>query len=101
MTVLTFPSNPTEGQIYDAPNEIQYVYDGVEGQIMYLVPTPNTVTPENIKVYVNHGRNGGSQYLNAEFWPFGGNDGSQFFTGSICTLIFTDNHWQQVGGNWV
>jgi hypothetical protein len=78
-----------------------YLADGVEGQIMYLVPTPNTVVPENIKVYVNHGRNGDTQYLNAEFWPFGGNDGSQFFTGSICTLIFTDNHWQQVGGNWV
>jgi hypothetical protein len=30
MTVLTFPSNPTEGQIYDAPNGIQYVYDGVK-----------------------------------------------------------------------
>lgn len=30
MTVLTFPSNPTVGQQYDAPNGIQYVYDGVK-----------------------------------------------------------------------
>jgi hypothetical protein len=71
--------------------------DGVEGQIMYLVPTPNTVNPTDIKVLVNHARNGGTQSLNAYLWPFGLNT----FTGSICTLIFTDSHWQQVGGNWV
>jgi hypothetical protein len=78
-----------------------YLADGVEGQTIYLVPTPNTSNPENITVLVNHARDGGTQSLNAFLWPFGGNDGSQFFTGSICTLIYTDNHWQQVGGNWV
>jgi hypothetical protein len=71
--------------------------DGVEGQIMYLVPTPNTVDPTDIRVLVNHARNGGTQSLNAYLCPFGFNT----FTGSICTLIFTDSHWQQVGGNWV
>ena len=30
MTVLSFPSSPTLGQTYDAPNGIQYVYDGVK-----------------------------------------------------------------------
>ena len=30
MTVLTFPSNPTVGQQYAAPNGIQYVFDGVK-----------------------------------------------------------------------
>ena len=30
MTVLTFPSNPTNGQRYAAPNGIQYVFDGVK-----------------------------------------------------------------------
>jgi hypothetical protein len=30
MTVLTFPTNPTNGQRYSAPNGIQYVYDGVK-----------------------------------------------------------------------
>ena len=30
MTVLTFPSNPTNGQQYAAPNGIQYVFDGVK-----------------------------------------------------------------------
>jgi hypothetical protein len=29
MTVLTFPTNPINGQRYSAPNGIQYVYDGV------------------------------------------------------------------------
>ena len=30
MTVLTFPSNPINGQQYAAPNGIQYVFDGVK-----------------------------------------------------------------------
>jgi len=30
MTVLTFPTNPINGQRYSAPNGIQYVYDGVK-----------------------------------------------------------------------
>lgn len=30
MTTLTFPSSPTLGQPYDAPNGVQYVYDGVK-----------------------------------------------------------------------
>jgi len=30
MTVLTFPTNPTLGQQYAAPNGIQYVFDGVK-----------------------------------------------------------------------
>jgi len=30
MTVLTFPSNPTNGQQYAAPNGVQYVFDGVK-----------------------------------------------------------------------
>ena len=30
MTVLTFPSGPTVGQIYNAPNEVIYVFDGTK-----------------------------------------------------------------------
>jgi hypothetical protein len=77
-----------------------YLADGVEGQIMYLVPTPNTTSPENIKVYVNHGRAGGSQFINGILYPFTYYVGSEQVNTGMCTLIFTDDHWQQTGGSW-
>ena len=44
MTVLTFPSNPTPGQQYDAPNQIQYVYDGVKWIVETVSSTSDAVT---------------------------------------------------------
>jgi hypothetical protein len=44
MTVLTFPSNPTEGQRYSAPNGIQYVYDGVKWIVEATTTTSEAIT---------------------------------------------------------
>ena len=44
MTVLTFPSNPTLGQQYNAPNQIQYVYDGVKWIVETVSSTSDAVT---------------------------------------------------------
>jgi hypothetical protein len=68
--------------------------DGVEGQIMYLVKSPN-VDSSNVFVSIENG-DGSSPLM--PFMRFGGegiiaNDG-------ICTLIFTDGTWKQTGGIW-
>jgi hypothetical protein len=44
MTVLTFPTNPTNGQRYSAPNGIQYVYDGVKWIVETVASTSLAVT---------------------------------------------------------
>lgn len=44
MTVLTFPTNPQSGQQYDAPNEIQYVFDGVKWTVLTVASTSAAVT---------------------------------------------------------
>jgi hypothetical protein len=44
MTVLTFPTNPTLGQRYNAPNQIQYVYDGVKWIVETVTSTSIAVT---------------------------------------------------------
>ncbi len=44
MTVLTFPSSPILGQIYDAPNGLQYVYDGVKWIVETVASSSNAVT---------------------------------------------------------
>ena len=44
MTALNFPSNPTVGQIYAAPNGIQYVYDGVKWSVENIASTSEAVT---------------------------------------------------------
>jgi hypothetical protein len=44
MTVLTFPTNPTNGQRYAAPNGIQYVYDGVKWIVETVASTSLAVT---------------------------------------------------------
>lgn len=44
MTVLTFPSSPTLGQTYDAPNGLQYVYDGVKWVVETTSSTSEAVT---------------------------------------------------------
>lgn len=75
--------------------------DGVEGQIMYLVPQNDTV-PTNVYVYVDHSRVAGTTGSGL-LLPFRvyENSGDAFYdsTGQ-CTLIFTDGAWQQTGGAW-
>jgi hypothetical protein len=44
MTVLTFPSNPTLGQIYNAPTGVRYVYDGVKWVVETTTSTSEAVT---------------------------------------------------------
>lgn len=44
MTVLTFPSSPIIGQRYNAPNEIQYVFDGVKWIVETVASTSAAVT---------------------------------------------------------
>ncbi len=68
--------------------------DGVEGQIMYLVRSPETIS-EN--VYVDVENADGSSPL----YPFRTNLGFTTVDNTgICTLIFTDGSWKQTGGNW-
>lgn len=44
MTVLTFPTSPTLGQQYAAPNGIQYVFDGVKWIVETVASTSLAVT---------------------------------------------------------
>ena len=44
MTVLTFPTNPTLGQQYAAPNGIQYVVDGVKWTVETVASSSAAVT---------------------------------------------------------
>ena len=44
MTVLTFPTNPTLGQQYAAPNGIQYVFDGVKWTVETVASSSAAVT---------------------------------------------------------
>ena len=75
--------------------------DGVEGQIMYLVPQDATV-PGNVQVSVVNSRIAGT-LTGATLLPFRiyENSGDGFYEGTgLCTLIFTDGAWQQNGGAW-
>ena len=44
MTVLAFPSSPTLGQRYNAPNGVQYVYDGVKWTVETTASTSEAIT---------------------------------------------------------
>ena len=70
--------------------------DGVEGQIMYLVRSPDT---NSLDVFVTVANGDGENPL----YPFNKYNSDQ--TGvvandGICTLIFTDGSWKQTGGLW-
>lgn len=62
MTVLTFPSSPTQGQRYDAPNDIQYVFDGVKWIVETVTNTSeaisNSVQDRVAPMFVNGESNG-------------------------------------------
>lgn len=68
--------------------------DGVEGQIMYLVRQNNTDS-ENVFVNVDNGD--GANPLRPFITP---NMINNLPNGGICTLIFTDGTWKQIGGVW-
>jgi hypothetical protein len=94
--------------------------DGVEGQIMYLVPTEGGVDiGDSANVVINipgksrtSGRYTGQQYISIGgnfnvFYPFktiatpdvtGAAD--VYVDTNVCTLIFTDDAWQAQGGSW-
>jgi hypothetical protein len=94
--------------------------DGVEGQIMYLVPTENAVGYGNAgNVVINipgksrvSGRYTGQQYISIggnfnTFYPFRtlatpDNTGAAdvYVDTNLCTLIYTDDAWQAQGGSW-
>jgi hypothetical protein len=68
MTVLTFPTNPTLGQVYDAPNQIQYVFDGVKWTVETIASTSlavtNSVQDRIAPLFVNGVHNGISATYN-------------------------------------
>jgi len=68
--------------------------DGVEGQIMYLVRSPETIS-ENVLVNIENAD--GPSPLS----PFRTYSGfTNIDNTGICTLIFTDGSWKQTGGLW-
>lgn len=44
MTALTFPSNPQQGDIYQAPNNLQYYFDGVKWVVQTTTTTSQDIT---------------------------------------------------------
>lgn len=76
--------------------------DGVEGQIMYLVPQSG-ITPANVSVDVGNYRVGGFNGTNGGLYPFrilNDADATYYDSRAFCTLIFTDGAWEQSGGSW-
>lgn len=78
--------------------------NGVEGQIIYLVPQ-NGATIANVKVVVGNARilnSGGATtaqtYTNIDYWPFDPSSGTPI--SNIATLIFTDGAWQASSGSF-
>ncbi len=74
--------------------------DGVEGQVIHLVPSPSTTLVTNAVVVVAHARSDAGQFTNGSLYPFSYWVGTEQVFTSMCTLIFTDEHWQQTGGGW-
>jgi hypothetical protein len=44
MTVLTFPSNPVEGDTYSAPSGVLYTFDGIKWIVTTTTTTNTAVT---------------------------------------------------------
>jgi hypothetical protein len=75
--------------------------DGVEGQVIHIVPRPN-VNPENVSVAVQHGRVvTDTRSLDVEgiiYYPF--KNSTEFRVHNVITMIFTDGAWQTDSGEW-
>jgi hypothetical protein len=98
LTIVVFELVPVAIDLTKSINKLtdgEYTLaDGVEGQIMYLVRSPETIS-EN--VYVDVDNADGANPLS----PFRTNLGfTNVDNTGICTLIFTDGSWKQTGGNW-
>jgi hypothetical protein len=78
--------------------------DGVEGQIIYLVPNTQTyyltsvVRVDNARVLGNNVFDTATLYQEAPLIPF--YNATDESTESVITLIFTDGAWQSSGGLW-
>jgi hypothetical protein len=70
--------------------------DGVEGQIMYLVRSPDT---NSLDVFVNVANGEGENPL-YPFNKYNSDETAVVPNDGICTLIFTDGSWKQTGGLW-
>ena len=67
--------------------------DGVEGQIMYFVQ--QTGSTGTARVYVTNAcRINGVEYVNNYIEPFINN------INNLVTMLYTDNAWQSLGGQW-
>jgi len=102
----TYTSTPLPLNVKFATNKLAdgsyTLADGVEGQIMYLVPQTG-VTPANVSVDVANFRTGGFASTNGTLYPFrifNDANASYYDSRAFCTLIFTDGAWQQSGGSW-
>lgn len=102
----TYTSTPLPLNVKFATNKLAdgsyTLADGVEGQIMYLVPQTG-VTPANVSVDVANFRTGGFASTNGLLYPFrifNDANASYYDSRAFCTLIFTDGAWQQSGGSW-
>ena len=75
--------------------------DGVEGQIMYLVPQDGITVAGNVGVSVANFRMADFTGTGGSLLPFRIYNGVDLMDSTgMCTLIFTDNAWQQSGGAW-
>ena len=75
--------------------------DGVEGQIMYLVPQNGITGAGNVGVSVANFRTSDFTGEGGSLLPFRIYNGVDVMDNTgICTLIFTDGAWQQTGGAW-
>jgi len=102
----TYTTTPVPLNLKFATNKLANGFytlaDGVEGQIMHLVPQTG-ITPANVQVDVANFRTGGYASTNGTLYPFRiFNDANATYYDSraFCTLIFTDGAWQQSGGSW-
>jgi hypothetical protein len=88
-------------------NGTTFIYslaDGVEGQIIYLVPNTQTyyltcvVRVDNARVLGDNIFDTATLYQEAPLIPF--YNAKDESTESVITLIFTDGAWQSSGGLW-
>jgi hypothetical protein len=91
MTVLTFPSSPTLGQTYDAPNGLQYVYDGVKWVVETISSPSEAVTnstQDRVAPMFVEGEHDGITFT----YDAGTNTMSATVTSTVGTLLSNNNH---------
>jgi hypothetical protein len=79
--------------------------DGVEGQILYLVPQTGATFGEigviiaNARILNDSGATPAAIFNDADYLPFNPSSGTP--VSNVITLIFTDGAWQASGGTYV